>query len=451
MNVYILGICGTFMAGVAAIAKQKGYQVSGCDDNVYPPMSTQLQEQGVELQQGYNVDALPEGVDCYIIGNAMQRGNPLVEHILDKGLPYQSAPQWLYEKVLYDKWVLAITGTHGKTTTSGMLAWILEEAGLQPGFLIGGVPENFGVSARLGDSSFFVIEADEYDTAFFDKRSKFVHYHPRTLVLNNLEYDHADIFPDLDAIKRQFHHLIRTVPASGRLIYKGNEPYLHEVLDMGCWSETETFAVSDPQWHASNITQAGEEFAVNLFGDVQGKVNWSLLGKHNIENALAVIAAARHVGVEPKQAIAALQTYKNVKRRMQVVGEINGVTIYDDFAHHPTAIACTLEALRDKVGQDRIFAVLECASYTMRKGLHGNAVITALAEADDVYIKKPQDDALAKLLDNQDDNMLVMNDTQNIIDSLIVNAKSGDHILIMSNRGFDNIYERLLEGLTQHV
>ncbi|MDH3986924.1 MAG: UDP-N-acetylmuramate:L-alanyl-gamma-D-glutamyl-meso-diaminopimelate ligase, partial [Gammaproteobacteria bacterium] len=351
MHIHILGICGTFMGGIALLAREHGVQVSGSDANVYPPMSTQLSEQGISLTEGYDAAQLDAAPDCVVIGNAMSRGNPAVEATLDRGLSYTSGPQWLSEQVLQDRWVLAVAGTHGKTSTASILAWILEYAGLSPGFLIGGIPRNFGISARLGAAPFFVVEADEYDTAFFDKRSKFVHYHPRTLVLNNLEFDHADIFPDLAAIQTQFHHLVRTVPGSGLIVSNADDSNLDAVLQRGCWTAVETVSSAGgaAQWQVRKQTDDGRSFDVMLAGELLGTVNWDQLGDHNIHNALVAIAAARHAGVPVAQAIAALAEYQGVKRRMEVRGEVNGVTVYDDFAHHPTAIATTLQGLRRRV------------------------------------------------------------------------------------------------------
>ncbi|MEN8763461.1 MAG: UDP-N-acetylmuramate:L-alanyl-gamma-D-glutamyl-meso-diaminopimelate ligase, partial [Thiogranum sp.] len=348
MKIHILGICGTFMGGLAVLAREAGFEVEGCDANVYPPMSTQLQEQGITVKQGYSAGHLDPAPDQLVVGNAMSRGNAAVEYMLNQGLRYTSGPQWLAEQLLQDRWVLAVAGTHGKTSTASMLAWILEAAGLKPGFLIGGVPSNFGLSARLGESPFFVVEADEYDTAFFDKRSKFVHYRPRTLVLNNLEFDHADIFPDLAAIQRQFHHLLRIVPGTGLLVVNADDGNLSSVLDMGCWTPVETVSAgaSPAQWQAQPIADDGSHFAVMLDGQSQGEVKWSQLGAHNVHNALSAIVAARHVGVPVQQAIEALNRFSGVKRRLEVRGEVNGVTVYDDFAHHPTAIASTLAGLR---------------------------------------------------------------------------------------------------------
>ena len=351
MHIHILGICGTFMGGLAVLAKQLGYRVTGSDANVYPPMSTQLEQQGIELTEGYDPSQLDPAPDLVVIGNAMSRGNPCVEYVLDRNLPYISGPQWLLEHVLQDRWVLAVAGTHGKTTTASMLAWVLEYAKLEPGFLIGGVPGNFPVSARLGSAPFFVIEADEYDCAFFDKRSKFVHYHPRTLVMNNLEFDHADIFPDLAAIQRQFHHLMRTVPSNGRVLFPQADDNLTAVRKMGCWSEVELVGQDDAKWKAVKLADDGSAFEVWLDGEKQGEVHWECIGEHNVNNGLMAIAAARHAGVMVEHGIAALCQFKSPKRRMELKGEVAGISVYDDFAHHPTAIETTLGGLRAKVGE----------------------------------------------------------------------------------------------------
>jgi UDP-N-acetylmuramate: L-alanyl-gamma-D-glutamyl-meso-diaminopimelate ligase len=429
MKIHILGICGTFMGGIALLAREQGHQVTGADNNVYPPMSTMLAEQGVDIMQGFQPRDIPADTDMLVVGNVMRRGLEIVEHMLDRHLPYTSGPQWLGEQILRERWVLAVAGTHGKTTTASMLAWILEYAGLQPGFLIGGVPENFGISARLGDSPFFVVEADEYDTAFFDKRSKFVHYHPRTVILNNLEYDHADIFPDVQAIKTQFHHLMRTVPGSGLAVVNAQDAHLKDTLAMGCWTPVETFA--DGDWRAEYLQADGSAFRVFCKGVDQGVVRWDLLGEHNVNNALAAIAAARHAGVPAEHAIAALAEFQGVKRRMQVRGTVRGVTVYDDFAHHPTAITTTLAGLRAKVGTARIIALLEPRSNTMRMGTHGAAVAAALQVADYAFIYQ---------LPEWDD-----------IDALVATvaqlAQAGDHVLVMSNGGFGGIHDKLLAQL----
>jgi len=450
MHIHILGICGTFMGGVAILAKSLGYKVTGSDKNVYPPMSTQLEEQGIELIQGFDPIQLDCKPDLVVIGNAMSRGNSCVEAVLDKQIPYTSGPQWLLEHVLKDKWVLAVAGTHGKTSTSSMLAWILEYANMAPGFLIGGVPENFGLSARLGDTPFFVIEADEYDSAFFDKRSKFVHYHPRTLVLNNLEFDHADIFEDLNAIKKQFHHLLRTVPASGRIILPNHDQALMSVKHMGCWSEVE-FLDSElgGNWSTEKITADGARFDVYLNSIKQGTVDWSLMGDHNVANAVGAIAAARHVGVTPEIAIEALAEFKSIKRRMEVKGIVNEVTVYDDFAHHPTAIKTTLAGLRAKVGKQRIIAVLEPRSNTMKLGVHKEAIVSALNEADLVYCFESADInwSMQEIFSEQGKVVDISNDIEQLCHKLAQQAKTNDHILIMSNGGFAGIHQKLLDKL----
>ena len=391
IHIHILGICGTFMGGLALIARELGYQVSGSDQNVYPPMSTQLEEQGIQLMNGYKAENLDCKPDVVVIGNALSRGNEEVEAVLNRGLNYISAPQWLSEHVLQKKWVLAVAGTHGKTTTSSMLAWILQYQGFDPGFLIGGIPLNFGLSARLGDTDFFVIEADEYDSAFFDKRSKFVHYRSRTTVLNNLEFDHADIFDNLDAIKKQFHHLVRTIPGNGLIIAPEYEQNITDVLEMGCWTPIEKTAIdAEAQWQAQLVKSDGSQFKVVLNGKEQGLVEWSLTGQHNVYNALSAIVAARHVGVLPGDAINALMTFKNVKRRMEVIAKIKTVTLYDDFAHHPTAIKLTLDGLRKQVGAEKIVAIVEPRSNTMRMGIHTQSLAESLTLADLAIIYQPE-------------------------------------------------------------
>ncbi len=444
MKVHILGICGTFMGGVALLARSLGHEVSGQDAGVYPPMSTQLEEQGIALHEGYEPDAIPSDVDMVVIGNALSRGNPAVEYVLNRGLPYTSGAQWLGDNLLRQCWVLAIAGTHGKTTTASMLAWILEYAGMKPGFLIGGIPQNFGVSARPAETPFFVVEADEYDTAFFDKRSKFVHYRPRTLVLNNLEFDHADIFDDLGAIQKQFHHLVRTVPGDGLILSPAGDGNLDEVLAMGCWTPVEPFDGSNG-WTAKLLVDDGSRFEVCWQGKAQGTVEWELLGNHNVDNALAAIGAARHAGVPAAQAIAALAHFKNVKRRMEICGEVNGITVYDDFAHHPTAIATTLDGLRNKVGDARIIAVLEPRSNTMRMGVHKEALLPSLAGADHAFIYLP--DELGWQLAPTDDNIVISDDFDALLQAVIAEAKPGDHVLVMSNGGFNGIHGKLLAGL----
>ncbi|MEW8691617.1 MAG: UDP-N-acetylmuramate:L-alanyl-gamma-D-glutamyl-meso-diaminopimelate ligase [Candidatus Thiodiazotropha endolucinida] len=450
MHIHILGICGTFMGGIALLARALGHRVSGSDANVYPPMSTQLERAGIDLMEGFEADHLQPAPDMVVVGNAMSRGNPAVEAMLNRGLPYTSGPQWLAEHVLQGRWVLAVAGTHGKTSTASLLAWILEQAGLQPGFLIGGVPENFGLSARLGDSPFFVVEADEYDTAFFDKRSKFVHYRPRTLIMNNLEFDHADIFDDLAMIQRQFHHLVRTVPAEGLIISPLNDGNISDVLDMGVWTPLEFF---DPEieagWHAEHTAADGHSFDVVCEGEMQGRVSWELIGNHNVANALAALAAARHAGVRPGAAIEAFSGFKNVKRRMELCGEVNGVRVYDDFAHHPTAIATTLDGLRKQVGDARVIALLEPRSNTMKRGVHADRLADALRAADQVMMFMPDDlqwDAAAALA-SLGDRAELFSDTASMVSLAVEMARPGDHILVMSNGGFEAIHQRLLDAL----
>lgn len=464
MHLHILGICGTFMGGIAVIARQAGHTVTGCDSNVYPPMSTQLEAQGIRLIEGFGVEQLDLEPDVWVVGNVVSRGKqPLMEAILDRGLPYISGPQWLAENVLRgrhppharksgslppeaDKWVLAVAGTHGKTTTASMLAWILEDCGLSPGFLIGGVPMNFGVSARLTESPFFVIEADEYDTAFFDKRSKFMHYQPRTAILNNLEYDHADIFPDLAAIETQFHHLVRTVPGNGLIVCNGREVSLERVLQRGCWTPVERFA-GEADWRAAGGDAA---FDVYLGERLQGRVEWALQGEHNRMNALAAIAAARHAGVPAQDACRALGRFQNVKRRMELRGEIKGVKIFDDFAHHPTAIRLTVAGLRARVGKARILAVLEPRSNTMKLGVMKAQLADSLGAADRVFCYGGGVDwdaagALAPL----GNKASVHADLAELVEAIAAAARPGDQVLVMSNGGFGGIHERLLRRLAE--
>lgn len=451
MHIHILGICGTFMGGIALIARQLGHQVSGSDQNVYPPMSTQLASQGITLHEGYDPAVLEkESADLIVIGNAMSRGNPAVEYILDRGLPYISGPQWLADYALQDKWVLAVAGTHGKTSTSSMLAWILEYAKMEPGFLIGGVPENFGLSARISDSPFFVVEADEYDTAFFDKRSKFVHYHPRTLILNNLEFDHADIFPDLAAIKTQFHHLVRTVPGNGLILHPKDEPALDDVINMGCWTPLESIGNGD--WQGEAIEEDYSQFEVFHNGKdgrvSQGILKWELIGHHNMMNALAAIAAARHAGVPVSVSIEAMKYFKNVKRRMELKGVVETIHVYDDFAHHPTAIETTLSGLRAKVGNARIIGVTDLRSNTMRAGIHQNTLIPALEKADINLIHKPEG-AGWDFSNTEQVSFSVYSDSNALLESLLEIVEPQDHVLIMSNGGFDGIHQKLLDALNK--
>ena len=450
MHIHILGICGTFMGGVAVLARQAGHTVSGSDLNVYPPMSTQLEEQGIELMQGYEAEHLEPEPDQVVVGNVMSRGKPIVEYVLNRGLSYTSGPQWLAENVLKDRWVLAVAGTHGKTTTSSMLAWILEYAGLNPGFLIGGIPANFGLSARLGDGPFFVVEADEYDTAFFDKRSKFVHYHPRTLILNNLEFDHADIFDDLDAIKKQFHHLMRTVPGDGLIVVNADEPNLEAVLSQGCWTSTENFSSHQQSGWCYHLTSDdGSRFEVLFNGELQGEIHWPLVGNHNRLNALAAIAAARHVGVPVAHAIEALTQFKGVKRRQEIIGQINGITLYDDFAHHPTAIDETLAGLRQAVGHERIIAILEPVSNTMRLGIHKDQLSESLKHADEVLLFQPQglNWNIEEVAAQMPKKARVFHAVDDIIDELPSQLQPNDHVIIMSNGSFAGLHQRLLNAL----
>jgi UDP-N-acetylmuramate: L-alanyl-gamma-D-glutamyl-meso-diaminopimelate ligase len=450
MHIHILGIAGTFMGGIAAIAKAAGFRVTGSDLNVYPPMSTQLTALGVEFVQGYGADQLDLKPDIVVVGNALSRGSPVIEAMLDRGMPYTSGPLWLAEQVLKDRHVLAVAGTHGKTTTSSMLTWILEHAGLRPGFLIGGVPTNFESTARLGSSPYFVIEADEYDTAFFDKRAKFVHYRPRTVILNNLEYDHADIYPDVASIRRQFNQLLRTVPSVGRLIVNGDDAELATTLAMGCWTPCETFgAHAAGDWTARDDAGASAQFLVQLHGKVVAEVKWELLGKHNVTNALAAIAAAAHVGVSPERAAQALGEFRGVKRRMEIRGVVGGVTIYDDFAHHPTAIETTLRGLRARVGNARIIAVVEPRSNTMKLGVHRDLLAASLALADRAWFLDAPDlgwnlpAALAPLGERVGFAATVDALVQRLADE----SHPGDQVLVMSNGGFGGLHDKLLAAL----
>ena len=446
MHVHILGICGSFMGGIAAIAKSLGHKVTGSDKNVYPPMSTQLEALGIELTEGYCESQFDPAPDMVVIGNAMSRGNPAVEYVLNRNLPYTSGPQWLLDNLLKDRWVIGLSGTHGKTTTSSMVAWILEHAGLNPGYLIGGVPENFGVSARVGESPFFVIEADEYDSAFFDKRSKFVHYRPKTLVINNLEFDHADIFADLGAIQTQFHHLVRMVPENGLILTPNNTPTIEDMLKKGCWSSRQSLG---KEWHAELLKKDGSEFNVLHNGVIAGTVTWALVGQHNVDNALMAIAAAHHAGVTLPDAIDALSFFKNVKRRMEVKGEVNNITLYDDFAHHPTAIATTLDGLRKKVGNARILAVLEPRSNTMKMGVHKDTLANSWQKADEVYLYEPEgmDWSLVDSVAHSNAPTHCFRDVEKIVQGVCNVAQPGDHILVMSNGGFEGIHGRILDAL----
>jgi len=448
MHIHVLGICGTFMGSLAVLAKELGHRVTGSDANVYPPMSTQLEAQGIELLQGYAPEHLQPAPDLVVIGNALSRGNPAVEYVLNQGLPYVSGPQWLADHVLQGRWVLAVAGTHGKTTTSSMLAWVLEHAGMSPGFLIGGVPQNFGISARLGGTPFFVVEADEYDSAFFDKRSKFVHYRPRTAVLNNLEFDHADIFPDLAAIERQFHHLLRTVPGEGLVIYPAAEQALQRVVEMGCWTPVQTTGEGG-HWQARLISDDGSHFAVLFDGVEQGEVSWSLTGQHSVANALVTLAAARHVGVVPELGISALSQFHSVKRRMEKVAEVNGITIYDDFAHHPTAIATTLDGLRKQVGNAQIIAVIEPRSNSMKLGAHRDGLPASAQLADRVYWYAPANLGwdLAATVAIASNPTEVCDSLEAIIAGVKAHAAPGTQVVVMSNGGFGGLHGKLAKAL----
>jgi len=480
-HLHILGICGTFMGGIAAIAKELGFKVSGSDANVYPPMSTQLEQLGIELMSGYQVDNFSDDIDLVIVGNAMSRGNAMVEYMLDRNIPYTSGPQWLLENVLKDRWVLAVSGTHGKTTTSSMLAWILEYAHLSPGFLIGGVPQNFVSSARLGDAPFFIIEADEYDSAFFDKRSKFVHYRPRTLVINNLEFDHADIFNDLSDIQKQFHHLIRMVPSNGLILSPANEVAITETLAMGCWTPTEFSNLAlkenshdesqvgiqartqidstlDMGWQAIKLNAQGSEFIVNFNGKEQGTVKWGLIGDFNIDNGLMAIAAARHAGVPAHIAIEALAEFINTKRRFELRGIVNCISVYDDFAHHPTAIAKTLAGVRAKLSQQenelvqpgRILAVLEPRSNTMKSGVHKESLPQSLVDADKVFIYQGEQVkwSVSDLINQCKPPCQVEDNIDKLVEEIAQQAQAGDIIVVMSNGSFVGIHDKLLNRLT---
>jgi UDP-N-acetylmuramate: L-alanyl-gamma-D-glutamyl-meso-diaminopimelate ligase len=451
MHVHILGICGTFMGGIAAIARAAGHRVTGSDQNVYPPMSTQLAALGIDIVQGFDAAQLDPAPDVVVVGNVMSRGKPVIEALLERNIPYMSGPEWLSRAVLHDRWVLAVAGTHGKTTTTSMLAHILDHAGLAPGFLIGGVPGNFDVSARLGAAPFFVIEADEYDTAFFDKRAKFVHYRPRTLILNNLEFDHADIYTDLEAIKRQFNHLLRIVPGSGLVVHNAADANLDDVLARGCWTPREGFASGTGAacWTARLTGTDHACFDVLLDGVPQGRVEWSMLGAHNVDNALAAIAAARHAGVPVAQSAAALAAFKGVRRRMELTGTAAGISIYDDFAHHPTAITTTIEGLRKRIGKARLVAVLEARSNTMRMGVHKDTLAPSLAGADAVYLFAPPDlgwdaTAVARTVGTK---AATEGSVESLLARLGADLVAGDHVLIMSNGGFGGLHQKLLQAL----
>ncbi len=457
-HVHILGIGGTFMGGLANIAKTAGFRVTGADLNVYPPMSTQLEALGIEFVQGYGAEQLDLNPHVVVVGNALSRGSPVIEAMLDRGIPYTSGPQWLAEHVLHRKHVIAVAGTHGKTTTTSMLSWILEEAGLAPGFLIGGVPSNFDATARLGGGPHFVIEADEYDTAFFDKRAKFVHYRPRTVILNNLEYDHADIYADIAAIRRQFNQLLRTVPAAGRIIVNGEDAELATTLSLGCWTPRESIGLAKPQgegvasfdWGARIADgPAASRFAVLRKGKVVAEISWPLLGEHNVMNALAAIAAAGHAGVEPERAAKALGAFRGVKRRMEIRGVVDEVTVYDDFAHHPTAIATTLRGLRARVGGARIIAVLELRSNTMKLGVHRETLAPSLELMDQAWFFDPPDLGwdLPGSVRTLGERAHFAASVDALVKGLVDDARPGDHILVMSNGGFGGLHGKLLAAL----
>ena len=462
MHIHILGVCGTFMGSLAQLAKSLGHRVTGSDANVYPPMSTQLDQAGIELMQGFDPAHLQPAPDLVVIGNAMSRGNPAVEYVLNQGIAYTSGPQWLRDHVLQGKWVLAVAGTHGKTTTSSMLAWILEYAGMAPGYLIGGVTKNFPTSARLGDTPFFVVEADEYDSAFFDKRSKFVHYNARTVILNNLEFDHADIFPDLAAIQKQFHHLVRTVPNNGLLISPSNDKALAEVIAQGCWTpqqqfsvidETETSVNNPTEWQAKLLATDGSSFAVLYNGEEIAQVNWQQTGIHNVNNGLAAMIAARHVGVTPEYSAKALEQFAGVKRRMECLADVHSVKVYDDFAHHPTAIKTTLAGLRAKVGEEKIIAIIEPRSNTMRMGVHKNALNKSVTDADDVLWYQPAnaDWAMDKVVNKSPVPAKLLRDLDELIHCAISLSEANTHIVIMSNGGFGGVHQKLIEQLKTHA
>lgn len=453
MRLHILGVSGTFMSGVALLAKQAGHIVSGSDMNIYPPVSTQLSNEGILCQEGYDPAHIDPNVDCVVVGNVIKRGNPAIEYVLDQHIPYVSGPEWLFGNVLKDRSVLAVSGTHGKTTTSSMLTWILSFAGLTPGYLIGGVPENFGSSAALGKTPYFVIEGDEYDCAFFDKRSKFLHYRPQTLILNNLEYDHADIFPDLAAIKQQFHYLLRTVPNNGAIVVNAQDLHLQEVLAMGCYTPVSRFGGEGADWQAELINPDGSEFRVHYRGKAMGTVKWLLLGYHNVSNALAAIAAASCVGVPAEVAIAALPQFKNVKRRLEIKAQINNITVYDDFAHHPTAIATTLAGLRAKLGaKTRMIAVLEFGSYSMRTGAHKEKIQEALKNADVIVCKNLEKDwGLKKVLSEFSKPTYLYEDVEALVQGLTPELRAGDHVIIMSNAGFGGIHQKLIDEISKKM
>jgi len=452
MHIHILGIGGTFMGGIAVLAHELGAKVTGCDSQLYPPMSDQLREKNIEVTLNYEKDQLEQQADHWVVGNVMRRGLPITEALLEKNLPYESGPEWLSRHILKDKWVIAVSGTHGKTTTSSLIAWILEYAGLNPGFLIGGLPCNFGISARLGSGKFFVVEADEYDSAFFDKRSKFVHYRPRTLVINNLEFDHADIFSNLAAIQTQFHHLVRTVPGNGLIIQNANDVAIQEVLTKGCWTPLQGFGLEYTEgFHVTNLASSGSSFDVCFKNQTLGRVVWNMLGLHNVQNALAAIAAAQHAGVDPKIAIQALKAFKGVKRRMEFRGSHNDVSIFDDFAHHPTAIGVSLHGMRQQFQGSRLLAVLDIRSNTMKLGHHKNDLPEAVKLADQLFMF--HDDSLAwdiqEIWQKANKPGGVYKEIDALVAALLAACKADDQIIFMSNGSFQGIYQRILEGLHQ--
>ena len=450
MHIHILGVAGTFMAGIATLAKNLGFKVTGSDEGIYPPMSDTLAEQDITFMQGYEPSHLQPAPDLVIVGNALSRGNKIVETMLNEKIPYISGPQWLAETILHKKWVIAVAGTHGKTTTVCMITWILQTLGLEPGFLIGGIPGNFSVSAKMSDSSYFVIEADEYDSAFFDKRSKFVHYRPRTLVLNNLEFDHADIFDSLEDIQKQFHYLIRTVPGNGKIIYHADDVALKQTLEKGCWTDTETFSTPKGQWRADCLQPDGSHFAVYDNDVCKGEVNWSLFGQHNVNNALAAIAACKHIQIEPEQAVAALANFKLPARRMQFKACINDISIYDDFAHHPTAIKMTLAGFRQKIGDAaRLIVLWELRSYTMRTGIHEKALPDVFQYANDIYVLEPSDTAwdVRDMLKKFNQPSLLFQTVEDMIVQVVSSVKPGDYILTMSNGAFGHIHSKLAHAI----
>ena len=449
MNLHILGICGTFMGGVAQIARSLGHQVTGSDQNVYPPMSDQLTALGIELMNGYKPEHLEPTPDLVIVGNTLSRGNSELESVLNRRLPYISGPEWLYQEVLNNKHVLAVSGTHGKTTTTTILSWILEYAGLNPGFLIGGVAENFNLSARYTDSDYFVIEADEYDTSFNDKRSKFIHYHPKTLIINNIEFDHADIFHDIAAIRREFHHLLRIIPQQAKIIVPQDDLEVTKLLELGCWTPLETFSGSNAEWSLTNADGGYRNFAILKKDKVVGKISWSLMGEHNAYNALAAIIAAHDIGISIDKACSALSEFKSVKRRLECIFDAKGIQIYDDFAHHPTAITKTLRALRQHAGKNRLIAIMEPRSNTMRMGVHAETLSRAFIDADLVLLFQADnvDWDIAKHMIDLGTRCRVFTDIETIISVVSQEYRQGDHIVIMSNGAFEGLHKKLIEVL----